>query len=114
MIEGAFAIILLILATFPAWFIFLRKGANKFLYISSVVGSATVIQLLAAGVLLPAAILVVYIYPNLEAQGLTKNITYLYDTAEFIQSYFWLSIPVLHVVMSLAIYRRYELFRAGT
>ena len=95
---------------FPVPYIFYKKGSNKFLFISSVVGAATVISILLAIVVIPVTVLLIYFVPSLESFGYTENIEFLINISRYIQSdYFYLT-GVFHIVLSFLIYKRYQFF----
>lgn len=106
--------ILLCFIIFPLPYIYYKRGQNKFLYISSVIGSSAVIEILALLVVLPAIILLTFVFPQLEAVGLSKNIAFLFPLSDYVQEYYFFITPVLHVLMSYLILRRYELFQTNT
>lgn len=112
--ESIFIALLLIATLFPAPYIFYKRGSNKFLFISSVVGAATVIGILLVIAALPIIILLIFFVPSLEMAGYTDNIEFLINIAQYIQRDYFYLIGVFHIVLSFLIYKRYSFFRENT
>jgi hypothetical protein len=106
--------ILIGLFVFPLPYVFYKRGENKFIYVSSVIGSSVIIEFLVLLVALPVIILLNFVFPQLEAVGLTKNIEFLITFSDIVGKYYFFITPFLHILMSFAIFRRYEFFKTNT
>lgn len=107
-------VFLLLLYLFPIAYIFYKKGSNKFLFNSSVMGAALITEMLLVMIALPIIIAGIFLVPNLEYLGYTKNIKPLIGAASFIQEYYFLLFTWLNVWLSMLIYKKYQIFSKNT
>jgi len=99
-----------VFSVFPIPYIFYKKGRQKFLFVSSVIGAVTIVELLLFLLVLPIIPAMIFLFPGLEELGYLENISFLIHAAEFVaDNYFWL-LSWLNVVLSIAIFRKYEIF----
>lgn len=99
---------------FPLPYIFYKKGQNKLIFISAVIGSTTIIELLVIVACLPIIILSIFVMPALEHNGFTENISFLLVLSGYIENYYWFLTPIIHIAIALAIHKRYAFFHANT
>ncbi len=114
MMENIIYSTLFLFVLFPLVYIFYKKGNNKFLFISSVIGASTVIEILLGIIIIPASIIFVFVVPSLESMGYANNIGPFMSLSYFIQKYYIFCTSVFHVLLSFLIYKRYELFQENT
>jgi len=103
--------LLMSLYLFPIPYIFYKKGRNKFLFVSSVVGATTIIELLLALVTLPIIVAILFLVPNLDYSGYAGNISYLIRAAEFVGEYYFILVSWLNIWLSILIFRKFDFFR---
>ena len=110
-LEYIFITIIALTTFFPVGYIFYKNGNNKLFFLSSCVGVASVIMLLLSIIVIPVAILMVKVIPQLAEYDQVQHILPLLYLADFTQQYYYLLLyPVFMVVLPILIFRRYSMF----
>ncbi len=118
MIENILIVIyfsvLLMAFSFPVIFAFYKRLDNKILFLSSVYGINFIVWVLVPGSFTPVYAALVFIVPALHELELTKNIIWLIEIFDFVQSWWgYISVLTLFLFPSM-IKRRYEfVFNSG-
>jgi len=110
MYEVIFIPIILVSIVFPIAYIFIKKGSNKLLFIAASYGFTLVIQVLLFGLVSPYILLELFFIPQLEEFGYMKNIDFLTTTAYWVRKYGFFVTLLLHIPVSIGVYRRYGFF----
>lgn len=112
MIEYALITIgILIFLSFPYIFILKKKGINKFIFVSSCIGGATLIIGLLCIFSLPFTLLMMKAIRQLAVDGKIDYILPLLKIFEFIHEYYMVIVyPLLNITLPILIYRRYQFF----
>lgn len=98
------------LLLFPILYIFYKKGRNKFIFISSVLGATMITELLLFVAYSPFLIMSFYITPQLKELGYVSNIEILISFMNFIYEYNFNLFGVLPVLLSFLIYKKHTFF----
>ncbi len=80
------------------------------MFVSFVIGAATIVELLIFLIALSVIPAMIFLVPGLEELGYIDNISFLIRAGEFVADYYFLLFSWLNVVLSIAIYKKYELF----
>jgi hypothetical protein len=99
---------------FPVGFIFYKKGKNKFLFISSVVGYVMVTKVILLIIASPVTIFFMFILPSLSEIGYAGYLYPLINIVDFIERYFFIFTELLFFVLPFLIHKRYEFFQSDT
>jgi len=101
-----------IFLAFPYFYILLKKGHNKFLFISSVIGGTSIVIGLLYIFSLPFAIFLIKVIPQLAEYRQIDSLLPLLRVINFIQEYYiFVAYPLLNIALPILIYRRYTLFQ---
>jgi hypothetical protein len=103
--------VILLFLLFPLPYIFLKQGKNKTLFISSVVGLTVIVELLVVLIISPFIVLSIFIFPQLEAVGLTSYMDTFFVVESYLEKYYFVLTPSLHVLMTFFVFKRYKFFR---
>ncbi len=100
-----------LLVLWPYFFIWFKKGGNKFLFVSAFFGILLVTGMLLTAIAFPFGIFFIKIAPQLEASAVGKYIEPLISLSNVVQSWWFIAIfPVLYFVLPFLLYRKYEVF----
>ncbi len=99
---------------FPVGFIFYKKGGNKFLFISSVVGIAILTEFILLMISLPINLFLVFIVPSIAEIGYAEYLTPFIYSAEIIGKYSFMIFDVLILFLPFVVYRKYAFFQTCT
>lgn len=109
MYEIVILIVTVLSFLFPVIYSYKKKTNNSMLFIFSSIGGGVVVELLAVGVIFTFIILAIYIIPQAEVLGYTKNIDGMLGILEHLFEYMSdLLIPVVHFAMPILIYNRFR------
>jgi hypothetical protein len=110
-IESIYIAIIALTTFFPVGYICYKKGNNKLFFLSSCLGVSCTVMLLLSIIVIPVAILMIKVIPQLAAYDQLHYILPLLYMADFIQEYYLLILyPVFMVVLPMLIFRRYPMF----
>ncbi|MGS2723073.1 hypothetical protein ACVBEJ_04955 [Porticoccus sp. GXU_MW_L64] len=107
------AAVIVLSTLFPIVYIFYRQVENKLFFLSACIGVYCLIDVLLAVAAAPFALFLIKVIPQLAEQGQTVYLVPVMSFLGLVQEYwFFLSHPLLAILLPLAIHRRYSLFRA--
>ncbi|MCP8900368.1 hypothetical protein [Gilvimarinus xylanilyticus] len=110
-LEWLLAVIFAGSLLYPIGYCFYRRVPNKLFYLSSVVGVSFVVHSLLALAVLPIALVVIKIIPQLAENGVIVNILPLLQLVDVIHNHYFLVLtPVLCIALPHLIRRRYAIF----
>ncbi len=96
---------------YPIGYCFYRRVPNKLFYLSSVVGVSFVIHSLLAIAVLPIALIMIKIVPQLVENGVMANVSPLLQLVDVVHNHYFLVLtPVLCIALPHLIRRRYAIF----
>lgn len=94
----------------PYLYIYFKKGTNKFLFVSAVIGVLSLTAILLYIVALPFIFLAVKLLPSLNEYGV-YTVQYIALPIEFAANWHFVVYLALYFLLPFMIYRKYEFFR---
>lgn len=99
-------------AGWPYIYIHWKRGENRFLFVSTVVGAVTVIGVLLTIFAAPFSLFLIKLGPQLAENGVIEYIRPLLSAAYKVSEWHVITIyPLLYLALPVLVYRRYGVFR---
>lgn len=105
---------LLLFSFFPYFYISIKKGKQKYLFLSACIGSSFIVVTLLHIFSVPFILFSVKIVPQLAEYEIIGYLLPLLQIMEFVATYSMIVLlPLLMLGMPVLIYRRYSFFSGG-